>query len=98
MLGRANKCRVICRKGRKNPRLIQDGNRKMVTVIEGVSAGGVLLEPFIIHQGKVHIHDYYTYIDGMEPATFALSSKGWTNNELGFEYLTKLFDKQTTPM
>jgi hypothetical protein len=45
LLGIALKVKVSCRKGRKNPRYSQDGNREMVTVIECISAVGKVLPP-----------------------------------------------------
>lgn len=54
MRGRAYKCRVITQRGRGNPHLVQDGEQQMVTVVEGASAAGVALLPFIIQKGKAH--------------------------------------------
>ena len=48
VLGQALKVKVICRKGRRNPRY---GNREMVTVIECVSADGSVLPPMYIYKG-----------------------------------------------
>jgi len=52
MLGQAAKCKVLCRAGRRNPRLKQDGSREMVTDIETVSAAGHVLPPYIIYKGR----------------------------------------------
>ena len=54
MLGQTLKVKVVCRKGRRNPRYIQDGNREMVTVIECVSADGSVLPPMHIYKGSSH--------------------------------------------
>lgn len=95
MRRRAQNCRVITRRGRRNPRLTQDGERQMVTVIEGVSAGGVVLPRLVINKGKAHLMGWYAHVDESEPAVFAYSDKGWTDNELGVEYLTKVFEPYT---
>lgn len=95
MRGRAYKCRVICQKGRRNPHLVQDGERQMVTIIEGVSAAGVVLQPMIINKGKAHTAGWYTHVSEAEPAVFAYSDKGWTDNDLGIEYLEKVFEPGT---
>ena len=52
LLGIALKVKVICRRGRKNPRYSQDGNREIVTVIECVSAAGEVLTPMYIYKGS----------------------------------------------
>ena len=48
LLGIALQVKVICRRDRKNPRYIQDGNREMVTVIKCVSASGEVLPPMYL--------------------------------------------------
>src|SRR5438046_10107682 len=48
LLGIANKVKVICRRGRKNPRYTCDGSRELITVLECVSAKGDLLPPMIV--------------------------------------------------
>lgn len=69
-----------------------------MTVIEGVSVAGTLLDPMIIHQGKSHIVSWYAYVDADEPAIFVVSRKGWTDNELRVEHIREVFDKQTRTM
>lgn len=46
-MGFSSKAKVICRKGRRNPRVTHDGNREMVTVIEAVCASGYSLNPLL---------------------------------------------------
>ena len=89
-MGRGSKVRVICKRGRKNPKLVQDGSREFITVIEGVSANGVILPPLVINKGKAHYMGWHTYVSENEPAYFAFSAKGWTDNELGSEYHQRL--------
>jgi Tc5 transposase DNA-binding domain len=48
------KCRMICRKGRKNPKYTQDGNRELITVLECVSAEGVVLPSLVVTKGANH--------------------------------------------
>jgi len=55
LLGLALKVRVICRRGRKNPRYTQDGHREMVTVIECISADGRVIPPMYIYKGSRHL-------------------------------------------
>lgn len=67
----------------------------MVTVIEGVSTAGKVLPPMLINTGKAHLTGWYAHVDESEPAVFAYSDTGWTDNELGVEYLTKVFKPYT---
>ncbi|KAM4066302.1 DDE superfamily endonuclease [Hirsutella rhossiliensis] len=65
-----------------------------VTVIEGINATGWALPSTIIFEGKVHQSNWYR--TGI-PSNWVigLSEKGWTNNELGFKWLTEVFDKHS---
>src|SRR4051794_9428992 len=54
LLGVSAKCRVVCRKGRKNPKYIQDGNRELITILECVSAEGVVLPSLVVTKGANH--------------------------------------------
>lgn len=98
MLGLAQKVKVICRRDRKGARLTQDGNRELVTVIETVSASGHVLPPFIIFKGKTHIAGWYAAVSRDDGAAFAFSPRGWTDLELGQEYLIKIFEPETAKM
>ena len=98
MLGRAYKAHVICSRTRRNPRLVQDGERKFVTVLEGISAAGALLPPLVIDKGTAHWMGWHAYVTDDEPAYFAYSAKGWTDNELGVEYLVQVFEPRTAAM
>jgi hypothetical protein len=72
------------RKGR--PRTKQPGNRKWVTVIEAISAKGQAIPPFIIFDGKLHQATWYqTGIPTLWK--IAISDNGWTNNQLGLEWV-----------
>lgn len=97
-MGRACKAHVICRRSRKNPKLVQDGDRHFITVLEGISASGELLPPMIIDKGKAHYMGWHAYVSENDEAYFAFSDKGWTNNELGKEYLVRVFEPHTAAM
>jgi hypothetical protein len=72
------------RKGR--PRIKQPGNRKWVTAIEAIGARGPAIPPLIIFECKLHQATWYQ--NGI-PTTWriAVSDNGWTNNELGLEWI-----------
>jgi hypothetical protein len=76
LLGQALKVKVICHRGRKNPRYTQDGNREMVTVIECISADGRVIPPMYIYKGSRHLLGWHTGVQDKEQATFAWSTKG----------------------
>jgi len=76
------------------PKVIQPGNRNWVTVIEGINASGWALPPTIIFEGKVHQSSWYRA--GIpHDWVIGLSENGWTNDELGYKWLTEVFDKHT---
>ena len=95
MLGQALKVKVICRRGRRNPHYSQDGNREMVTVIECISAAGMVIPPMYIYKGGKHIQGWHAGVQAKEQATFGWLSKDWTDNELGLEWVEKNFKKYT---
>ena len=80
------------RRGR--PKAVQQGNREWVTVIQGINATGWAIPPHIIFAGKHHLSAWYK--EGSTPHNWAISvsENGWTNNELGIEWLEH-FDKHT---
>jgi hypothetical protein len=76
------------------PVTIQPGNREWVTAIECTSASGWAVPPMIIFDGKVHISSWYT--DELPyDWTIAVSDNGWTNDSLGLNWLTDVFEKHT---
>jgi DDE superfamily endonuclease len=71
---------------------IQPGNREWVTAIEGINATGWAIPPFIILAGRVHQSNWYK---GLSPDwVIALSDNGWTNDQLGLEWV-KHFNTHT---
>jgi hypothetical protein len=77
---------------------IQDGNREWITILGCICADGIAIPPLIIFQaltGNLQdswLQDLDTKSD---TAYFASSPTGWTNDDLGFEWLTKVFDRET---
>lgn len=58
--GMSDRAKVICRAGRRPPRVTQDGTRGLITVIETVCAAQFMLPPMIIYKGAVHYRGWYT--------------------------------------
>ena len=63
-------------------------------MIEGINAEGQSIPPFIIGAGKDHLATWYEECDLPGDWVIALSENGWTNNNLGLEWL-KHFDRVT---
>jgi hypothetical protein len=72
------------RRGR--PKAIQPGNREWVTLIAAINAAGWSVPPFFIFAGKYHLSAWYEE-DIPRDWAIAVSDNGWTNNELGVEWL-----------
>src|SRR4051794_9556045 len=97
LLGVSAKCRVVCRKGRKNPKYTQDGNRELITVLECVSAEGVVLPPLIVTKGMNHYIGTHIRGQGGSEWVYGHSPKGWTTNEIGLGWLEYTFEPKTHP-
>ncbi|KAG6997197.1 hypothetical protein FocnCong_v015293 [Fusarium oxysporum f. sp. conglutinans] len=80
------------RQGR--PKSVQPGNREWITVIQAINAEGQSIAPFIIGAGKYHLANWYRECDLPGDWVIATSQNGWTNNELGLEWL-KHFNRST---
>jgi len=57
----------------------------MVTVIERISADRRVIPPRYIYKGSRHLLGWHAGVQDKEQATFPLSTKGWTDNELRLE-------------
>jgi hypothetical protein len=76
------------------PKSVQPGNREWITVIEAVNAEGQSIAPFIIGSGQYHLANWYRECNLPGDWVIALSENGWTNNQLGLDWL-KHFDQST---
>ena len=86
-MGRSNtRTMAIVRRGIRATALTE-GSREFCSVLETISAMGVVLPPFIVWQGKSHRESYYNQ-GGIElEATFAMSPSGYMDDELGLEFM-----------
>ena len=78
----------------------QDGSREWITVVATICADGTKLSPALIYKAiSGNLQD--TWLDDFEPdkhdCHFASSPNGWTSDELGYSWLTGLFEKETAP-
>jgi len=75
-----------------------DGSREWISIIACVSAIGDRLPPTLIYKGVSG--DLQTaWIEDFDPllqkANFVTSENGWTSHEIGFKWLSEIFEPQT---
>jgi hypothetical protein len=80
------------RRGR--PKALQPGDREWVTAIAAINAAGWSVPPFLIFAGQYHLSAWYEEAEIPRDWAIAVSDNGWTNNELGVEWL-KHFNAHT---
>ena len=97
LLGMANKVKVICRHGRKNPRYTCDGSRELITMLKCLSAGGRVLPPMIVTKGAHHYTGNHVRGQGIPESIYGHSLNGWTTNELGLAWIKEHFEPLTHP-
>ena len=76
----------------------QDGSREFISLLATICADGTALAPALIYQGDTHnLQDTWLedYDCSSEEAYFAVSKKGWTNEDLGLSWLSKVFEPTT---
>jgi len=85
--------KVITRRGKKNPRVTQSGNRELITGLEAVSADGFIFLHYFNGNGAKHIFDWYKNVtDEDKMARWAVTPKGWTDTTIGYDWLTEVYD------
>ena len=81
-------------KAKKTIGKIQDGSREFISLLATICANGTALAPALIYQGDTHdLQDTWLedYDHSSEEAYFAVSKKGWTNEDLGLSWLSSIF-------
>lgn len=78
--------------------MLQDGNREWITTIACICGDGSALTPALIYQATTgNIQD--SWLQDFDPAQhqcfFTSSPSGWTNHELGLQWLKQVFDRET---
>ena len=81
--------KIIARKGQKKVRYRTTGDKAQITVIGCGSATGQAIPPFIIFAAK-QISPLWT-IDEVNGSRFAVSEKGWVDQELFYFWLKEHF-------
>jgi hypothetical protein len=76
----------------------QDGNHEFISLLACICADGTAIPPALIYQGKSgDLQDTWLedFDSSSEEAHFAVSEKGWPNEQLGISWLTGIFDRYT---
>jgi hypothetical protein len=90
----ANGMVVTGKERRGRPKSVQPGSREWITVIQAINAVGWTIPPFIISAGQYHLANWYRENNLPDDWAIATSPNGWTDNELGLEWL-KHFNRYT---
>ena len=90
---------VLCRTGRRNPKIMQEGKRDWVTVIEAVSGDGKVLAPLVIHSSTAHLIGHHSNINYEidNDAFFTYSKAGYTSSEITLDWFDQIFEPRSRP-
>jgi hypothetical protein len=78
---------------------IHDGSREWITILACICADGSALPPALIYQSDAsNVQSSWVEDINLEQAAFVTASKsGWTNNDIGLQWLIQVFDRLTKP-
>ena len=94
-IGVASTAKIICGSETRDShaKSIQPGNCEWITLIIAINASGSVLSPQIIFAGKKHQSQWYSAIP--KEYRISMSDNGWTNDDLGFEWVQEMLEKHT---
>jgi hypothetical protein len=90
--------KFICSSNRTGkPSLIQPGNREWVTVVECVGSTDKVVPPLIIFKSGSNQAEWFKH--PILPLDWSIthSPNGWMSDELGLQWLEKIFEPNTRP-
>jgi len=97
MMGMSAKTKVVPRVGRRNSRVTQDGKRELITDLETICGDGSSMAPFLFFKAKAgHSMGWYARLDNSN-MLLAYSNKGWTDDSVGYQYISRHFIKFAHP-
>jgi hypothetical protein len=67
----------------------------LITVLETVSAIGVVLPPTNVYKGVAQYEGWHALVKKCDKAYFSHSTTGWSNRPIGLGYLVNNFDPNT---
>ena len=90
---------VLCRTGRRNPKIMQEGKRDWVTVIEAVGGDGKVLAPLVIHSSTAHLMGHHSNINYEidNDAFFTYFKAGYTSPEIALDWFDQIFEPRSRP-
>jgi len=94
-IGCIKAAKVVVNKNLKSKRQAHPGRQEWLSVIECVCADGNAISPFVIFKGKNVSVSWIPKSVLQSNWHFAVSSKGWSNNDLAYEWLVRVFDPST---
>ena len=97
ILGISEKARVLIPSSSRVKYIKQASDRESVTVIECIRSSGVAIPPFVIWKAHTHRDNWVpvTMRQSMNRTAFTTSPNGYTEHELGFEWLRTIFHPAT---
>ena len=94
MMGVAGSAKVVISKYEKQAFVKQCGNREWASLIEGIGLRRQL-PMWCIFRGKKYLDKWYSALKLRQGHYISLSDNGWTNNELGLDWLKTVFKPNT---
>jgi 4-hydroxybenzoate polyprenyltransferase len=88
---------VLGPEGRKLVTRKNNGGKVWTSFLECTSATGKACPPLIIFKGKSVQQQWFKTLEGHENWEFTAKENGWTNNDVGLEWLKKVFIPHTKP-
>lgn len=98
LIGYAAGSKIIVPTGKHQRFVTQDGNRESITVIECIgTTTNKVIPPMLIFTGKGHLAGWHR--DTQAPGNWhmAISPNGWTDSDLGRQWLERVFEPNTRP-
>jgi DDE superfamily endonuclease/helix-turn-helix, Psq domain len=94
LMGAIQRSHVVIPVHEREAFLRQDGSREWISVVETISANGEYLPSWIIFKAVYQQNSWFDCLD-TQNSRIATSQKGWTDNQLGLEWLRRHFDVET---
>ena len=94
-IGTIQKAFVVINKTEQSQSVVHPGRQEWTTIIECISADGGVLPPFLILKGKYVSQAWIPKSILDEEWKLGASESGWTSNELGYIWLSEIFEPAT---
>jgi hypothetical protein len=95
-LGVCTNSQVLASSSKKKAYIKSPEDREWVSIIEVISATGVKLQCLVIFKGK-HLQSTWFPAQDTPDWLYTTSENGWTSNQIGYEWLQRIFLPATTP-